>query len=179
VGIEVPNKTRSTIYLRELIESKPFKDGKSKLTACLGADIAGAPLVFDIAKMPHLLIAGATGMGKSVCINSLIVSILYKARPDEVKLILIDPKKVELNVYNGIPHLLIPVVSDAKKAAGALHWAVTEMDSRFSLIESVLSSVIAPPLRIQPSNQSARISPSAELFAMRTGFPPRISIFLK
>lgn len=137
VGIEVPNKATETVYIRGLLESESFTKAKSKVTVALGMDVAGTPIYFDIAKMPHLLIAGATGMGKSVCINSLIVSILYKARPDEVKLILIDPKKVELNVYNGIPHLLIPVVSDAKKAAGALHWAVTEMDRRFSLIESV------------------------------------------
>ncbi|MBO5111125.1 MAG: DNA translocase FtsK [Clostridia bacterium] len=137
VGIEVPNKATETVYIRGLLEGDSFTKAKSKVTVALGMDVAGAPIYFDIAKMPHLLIAGATGMGKSVCINSLIVSILYKARPDEVKLILIDPKKVELNVYNGIPHLLIPVVSDAKKAAGALHWAVTEMDRRFSLIESV------------------------------------------
>ena len=109
---------------------------KSKLTACLGMDVSGAPVYLDIAKMPHLLIAGATGQGKSVCINSLIVSLLYKARPDEVKLILIDPKKVELNIYNGIPHLLVPVVFEPKKAAGSLHWAVQEMERRFELIEA-------------------------------------------
>ncbi len=136
IGIEVPNKTVNTVYIRELIEDDRFTDAKSRLTTCLGMDVSGAPVYLDIAKMPHLLIAGATGMGKSVCINSLLVSLLYKARPDEVKLILIDPKKVELNIYNGIPHLLVPVVFDPKKAAGSLHWAVTEMERRFELIEA-------------------------------------------
>lgn len=137
VGIEVPNKVVATVYLRELIENPTFVNAKSKITVSLGMDVAGAPVFVDIAKMPHLLIAGATGMGKSVCINSMIVSLLYKASPEEVKLILIDPKKVEFNVYNGLPHLLIPVVSDPKKAAGALHWAVAEMERRFQLIENV------------------------------------------
>ncbi len=137
IGIEVPNHTVSTVYIRDLIDSESFRGAKSKLTTCLGMDVAGAPIYLDAAKMPHLLICGATGMGKSVCINSLIVSMLYKATPDEVKLILIDPKKVELNIYSGIPHLLVPVVSDPKKAAGALHWAVTEMERRFALIEDV------------------------------------------
>jgi S-DNA-T family DNA segregation ATPase FtsK/SpoIIIE len=136
IGIEVPNKTVNTVFIRELIEDERFVDAKSRLTTCLGMDVSGAPVYLDVAKMPHLLIAGATGMGKSVCINSLLVSLLYKARPDEVKLILIDPKKVELNIYNGIPHLLVPVVFDPKKAAGSLHWAVTEMERRFELIES-------------------------------------------
>jgi len=137
VGIEVPNKNVSTVYLRELIDTMQFKTAKSRVTVALGMDVAGAPIFLDIAKMPHLLIAGATGMGKSVCINSMIVSLLYKATPDEVKLILIDPKKVELSIYNGLPHLLVPVVTEPKKAAGSLHWAVTEMDRRFELIEEV------------------------------------------
>ena len=136
IGIEVPNKITNTVFVRELIEDGRFEAAKSKLTASLGMDVSGAPVYLDIAKMPHLLIAGATGQGKSVCINSLIISLLYKARPDEVKLILIDPKKVELNVYNGIPHLLVPVVFDPKKAAGSLHWAVQEMERRFELIEA-------------------------------------------
>ncbi|MDD6799175.1 MAG: DNA translocase FtsK [Firmicutes bacterium] len=137
VGIEVPNKTVSTVYLRELIDTPQFRNAPSRINVCLGVDVAGSPVFLDIAKMPHLLIAGATGMGKSVCINSMIVSLLYKANPDEVKLILVDPKKVELNIYNGLPHLLVPVVSDPKKAAGALQWAVTEMERRFDLIEEV------------------------------------------
>ncbi len=137
VGIEIPNKSVSVVYIRKLIESKEFADLKSKLSVCLGMDVAGSPVYMDMAKMPHLLIAGATGMGKSVCINSFIVSFLYKARPDEVKLILIDPKKVELSMYNGIPHLLVPVVSDPKKAAGSLSWAVNEMERRFQLMEEV------------------------------------------
>lgn len=137
VGIEVPNKKQSTVHLRTLIQSEAFTNAKSKLTCCLGEDVAGEAVYFDIAKMPHLLIAGATGMGKSVCINSLVVSLLYKASPEEVKLILVDPKKVELSIYNGIPHLLVPVVSDPKKAAGSLSWAVAEMERRFGLIEAV------------------------------------------
>lgn len=137
VGIEVPNKVISTVYLRDMLEDTRFSQAQSRLTVALGVDVAGAPVYTNITKMPHMLIAGATGMGKSVCINSMIMSLLYKATPDEVKLILIDPKKVELNVYNGLPHLLIPVVSDPKKAAGSLHWAVTEMERRFELIEEV------------------------------------------
>ncbi len=137
VGIEVPNKNVATVYLRELIDTNKFRSSPSLITACLGKDVAGEPIYFDIAKMPHLLIAGATGMGKSVCMNSIIVSLLYKASPDDVKLMLIDPKKVEMNIYNGLPHLLVPVVSDPKKAAGALHWAVTEMERRYELIEGM------------------------------------------
>lgn len=132
VGIEVPNETNSPVHLRELLESPQFKKFDSKLAFAVGKDIAGRPVIADIAKMPHLLIAGATGSGKSVCINTLIMSILYKATPDEVKLIMIDPKVVELSVYNGIPHLLIPVVTDPKKAAGALNWAVAEMTDRYN-----------------------------------------------
>ena len=137
VGIEVPNKNQSTVHLRSLIQDSRFIDAKSKLTVCLGENVAGEAVYFDIAKMPHLLIAGATGMGKSVCINSVITSLLYKASPEEVRLILIDPKKVELSIYNGIPHLLVPVVSEPKKAAGSLSWAVGEMERRFGLIEAV------------------------------------------
>jgi len=137
VGIEVPNKSVSTVYLRELVDTETFRKSASRLNVSLGIDVAGDPVFLDIAKMPHLLIAGATGMGKSVCINSIITSLLYKGSPDEVKLILIDPKKVELNIYNGLPHLLVPVVSDPKKAAGSLQWAVTEMERRFEMIEEV------------------------------------------
>ena len=137
VGIEVPNRNRQTVYLRSLIEDDKFVNDPSKLTACLGADVGGNPVFFDITKMPHLLIAGATVMGKSVCINCIIMSILYKASPEEVKLILIDPKKVEFNIYKDIPHLYAPIVSDPKKAAGALASAVAEMERRFELIEDV------------------------------------------
>ena len=137
VGIEVPNQNPATVYLRTLIDSERFAGETSKLTACLGADVAGKPIYFNIAKMPHLLIAGATGMGKSVCINSIIVSLLYKATPEEVKLILIDPKKVEFNIYKDIPHLYCPIVSEPTKAAGALASAVAEMERRFELIEEV------------------------------------------
>ena len=133
VGIEVPNSVCESVFLREVIESDTFQDHKSKIAFALGKDAAGEIVVGDIAKMPHTLIAGATGSGKSVCINSLIVSILYKAKPSEVKMMLIDPKMVELSGYNGIPHLLIPVVTDPKKAAGALNWAVQEMVNRYKL----------------------------------------------
>lgn len=133
VGIEVPNREVSSVSGRELLESDEFKKSKSKLTVALGKDIGGRVVVGDIAKMPHVLIAGATGSGKSVCINTIITSILYKASPDEVKLIMVDPKVVELGVYNGIPHLLIPVVTDPKRAAGALNWAVAEMMHRYDL----------------------------------------------
>ena len=133
VGIEVPNKENSTVMLRDLLQSEEFQKAKSKLSFAVGKDIAGKTVVADIARMPHLLIAGATGSGKSVCINTLIISILYKASPDEVKLIMIDPKVVELSVYNGIPHLFIPVVTDPKKAAGALNWAVQEMTNRYNI----------------------------------------------
>jgi len=136
VGIELPNETAEAVYLREVIESDTFKEHKSKLAFSIGKDAAGDIVVGDIAKMPHTLVAGATGSGKSVCINSMIVSILYKAKPSEVKMILIDPKMVELSGYNGIPHLLIPVVTDPKKAAGALNWAVQEMVNRYSLFAS-------------------------------------------
>lgn len=133
VGIEVPNKVVSMVTMRELIDSDKFKNSKSKLTTVLGKDISGEIVVTDLAKMPHLLIAGTTGSGKSVCVNSILMSILYKATPDEVKLLLIDPKMVEFSKYKGIPHLLIPVVSDAKKAAGALAWAVNEMLQRYKI----------------------------------------------
>ena len=137
VGIEIPNKKSSIVRLRDLIETPDFEGNKSKTFVCIGRDVAGQPVFGDLAKMPHLLIAGATGMGKSVCINSLLISILYKARPDEVKLIMIDPKQVEFTMYNGIPHLLVPVVSDAKQAAGALMWAVEEMERRYNLLNSL------------------------------------------
>ena len=133
VGIEVPNKETSPVMLRDLLETEEFQKSTSKIAFAAGRDIAGKVVVADIMKMPHLLIAGATGSGKSVCINTLIMSILYKADPDEVKLIMIDPKVVELSVYNGIPHLMIPVVTDPKKASGALNWAVVEMDKRYRL----------------------------------------------
>lgn len=135
VGIEVPNQTRATVYLRDLIDTPKFTESKSKLTAALGMDVGGNPIHFDISKMPHLLIAGTTGSGKSICINCIILSILYKAKPEEVKLILIDPKKVEFNMYKNIPHLYCPIVSEPKKAAGALSSAVAEMERRFELIE--------------------------------------------
>lgn len=156
IGIEVPNKNVSIVYLRSLIDSDEFRNAKSKVTAGLGVDLAGTKVFLDVAKMPHLLIAGATGMGKSVCMNSLIVSILYKARPDEVKFIFIDPKKVEFSMYNGIPHLLVPVVFDPKKAAGALHWAVTEMERRYDILEATGKRNLAQ------YNEATKDDPSAE-----------------
>lgn len=131
VGIEVPNKNRSTVTLREIVETEQYKSAKSKLFVALGKDIAGNCTFADLAKMPHLLVAGTTGSGKSVCLNAMIISILYNAKPDEVKLLMIDPKQVEFTVYNGIPHLIVPVVSDPRKASGALAWAVTEMLTRY------------------------------------------------
>ncbi|MDP9751942.1 FtsK/SpoIIIE family DNA translocase [Thermoanaerobacter pentosaceus] len=133
IGIEVPNDKIASVYLREVIDSKKFRNFKSELAIGLGKDVAGNIVIVDLSKMPHLLIAGATGSGKSVCINSLIVSLLYKASPKQVKMILIDPKVVELNIYNGIPHLLTPVVTDPKKAASVLNWAVQEMTKRYNL----------------------------------------------
>ena len=133
VGIEIPNKEKEVVHLRDIIDSNEFKSAKSKLAFALGKNAAGEAIVTDIAKMPHVLIAGSTGSGKSVCINTLITSIIYKSKPSEVKLVMVDPKVVELSVYNGIPHLLIPVVTDPKKAAGALAWAVQEMVNRYHL----------------------------------------------
>ncbi len=133
VGIEIPNKEKEVVHLRDIIDSNEFKNAKSKLSFALGKNAAGEAIVTDIAKMPHVLIAGSTGSGKSVCINTLITSIIYKSKPSEVKLVMVDPKVVELSVYNGIPHLLIPVVTDPKKAAGALAWAVQEMVNRYHL----------------------------------------------
>ena len=131
VGIEVPNKENTVVYLRDILESEEFRHHSSKLAFAVGKDIGGQVVVTDVAKMPHLLIAGATGSGKSVCINTLIMSLIYKSDPEDVKMIMVDPKVVELSVYNGIPHLLIPVVTDPKKASAALNWAVAEMMDRY------------------------------------------------
>ena len=136
VGIEVPNKEKEVVHFREILDSDEFKGNKSKLTVGLGKDVAGNVQLADIAKMPHVLIAGSTGSGKSVCINTIITSIIYNAKPSEVKFVMVDPKVVELSVYNGIPHLLIPVVTDPRKAAGALAWAVQEMDDRYNKFAS-------------------------------------------
>jgi S-DNA-T family DNA segregation ATPase FtsK/SpoIIIE len=133
IGIEVPNRETSPVLLRRILETPDFRNAASPVTFALGRDIPGAPVVADLARMPHLLISGATGSGKSVCINSMIIGILYKARPEDVRMLMIDPKVVELSVYNGIPHLLAPVVTDPKKAAGALLWAVNEMTRRYGL----------------------------------------------
>jgi S-DNA-T family DNA segregation ATPase FtsK/SpoIIIE len=137
VGVEVPNKCRATVFIRELIESEKFRNMPSRLSACLGKDVGGNMIFFDIAKMPHLLIAGTTGSGKSVCMNCIILSLLYKARPDEVQFIMIDPKKIEMGMYNKLPHLKVPVVTDMKKAAGTLNAAANEMDHRYELLGEV------------------------------------------
>ena len=137
IGIEVPNKEISTVHMKELVESKEFGAASSKIAVALGKDISGTPIVTDLSQMPHLLIAGATGSGKSVCINTMVASILFKATPEEVKIILIDPKMVELTNYNGIPHLITPVVTNPKKASGILHWAVKEMEQRYDLFAAV------------------------------------------
>ena len=137
VGVEIANKVVSMVTVREIIESGEFINSKSKLTVALGKDISGKCVVTDLGRMPHLLIAGSTGAGKSVCVNSFIVSLLYKSSPDDVKLLMIDPKVVELGVYNGIPHLLVPVVTDPRKSAGALNWAVNEMLGRYKIFAEV------------------------------------------
>ena len=141
IGIEVPARTSEPVSFRSIVDCPEVKSAKGKLAIGLGKDISGHVVVADLTKMPHLLIAGATGSGKSVCINTLIMSILYKATPEEVRLIMIDPKVVELSVYNGIPHLLIPVVTDPKKAAGALNWAVAEMTDRYNNLQSTMSGI--------------------------------------
>ena len=146
VGIEVPNHEKEAVHLREVLDSDKFRKSESKLTIALGKDVAGEIELADIAKMPHVLIAGSTGSGKSVCINTIITSIVYHAKPSEVKFVMVDPKVVELSVYNGIPHLLIPVVTDPRKAAGALAWAVQEMDNRYNLFARKRSK---RPKRIQ------------------------------
>ncbi|MBQ2794016.1 MAG: hypothetical protein IJF05_04900 [Clostridia bacterium] len=137
IGFEIPNKNPTNVRLRELLECEEFINAKSNTFVCIGKDVAGNPVFGDIAKFPHALVAGATGMGKSVCINSIMISLLYKSRPDQIKFIMIDPKKVEFRMYSGIPHLLIPVITDAKQAAGALMWAVDEMERRYDLIEKL------------------------------------------
>lgn len=135
IGVEVPNRKSTAVRIRSLLDTDTFRDAAAKTTVAVGCDVTGNPIFFDIAKAPHMLIAGATGMGKSVCINSILISLLYKASPEDVRLILIDPKKVEFNVYSKVPHLLIPVVTDPTKAAGALNWAVNEMEKRYDMIE--------------------------------------------
>lgn len=160
IGIEIPNKHNQTVHFRELIESRVFKTFKSRLAFAVGKDIAGKTVVTDLAKMPHLLIAGATGSGKSVCINTLIMSILYKASPEEVKLIMIDPKMVELSIYNGIPHLLIPVVTDPKKASGALNWAVAEMTNRYKkFTETGVRNIEGYNKKVKELQKSGEIDP--------------------
>ncbi len=166
VGIEVPNKSRATVSLREIIETAQYDTqvSKSKLSVALGKDITGETIIADLAKMPHLLIAGTTGSGKSVCLNAMIVSILYNATPDEVKLLMIDPKQVEFTVYNGIPHLLVPVVSDPRKAAGALGWAVTEMLKRYKMFSEKNVRDIKGYNRLARSDDSIQPMPQIVIF---------------
>ena len=160
IGIEIPNKHNQTVHFRDLIESSTFKNFKSRLAFAVGKDIGGNTVVTDLAKMPHLLIAGATGSGKSVCINTLIMSILYKASPEEVKLIMVDPKMVELSIYNGIPHLLIPVVTDPKKASGALNWAVAEMTNRYKkFTETGVRNIEGYNKKVKELQKSGEIDP--------------------
>ena len=160
IGIEIPNKHNQTVHFRDLIESSTFKNFKSRLAFAVGKDIGGKTVVTDLAKMPHLLIAGATGSGKSVCINTLIMSILYKASPEEVKLIMVDPKMVELSIYNGIPHLLIPVVTDPKKASGALNWAVAEMTNRYkTFTETGVRNIEGYNKKVKELQKSGEIDP--------------------
>ena len=160
IGIEIPNKHNQTVHFRDLIESSTFKNFKSRLAFAVGKDIGGKTVVTDLAKMPHLLIAGATGSGKSVCINTLIMSILYKASPEEVKLIMVDPKMVELSIYNGIPHLLIPVVTDPKKASGALNWAVAEMTNRYKkFTETGVRNIEGYNKKVKELQKSGEIAP--------------------
>ena len=162
IGIEIPNKHNQTVHFRELVESHTFNAFKSKLAFAVGKDIAGKTVVTDLAKMPHLLIAGATGSGKSVCINTLIMSLLYKSSPEEVKLIMIDPKMVELSIYNGIPHLLIPVVTDPKKASGALNWAVAEMTNRYKkFTETGVRNIEGYNEKVKQLKESGEIDPES------------------
>ena len=162
IGIEIPNKHNQTVHFRDLIESQIFKTFKSKLAFAVGKDIGGKTVVTDLAKMPHLLIAGATGSGKSVCINTLIMSILYKATPEEVKLIMVDPKMVELSIYKGIPHLLIPVVTDPKKASGALNWAVAEMTNRYKkFAETGVRNIEGYNKKVKELQKSGGIDPES------------------
>ena len=160
IGIEIPNKHNQTVHFRDLIESSTFEKFKSRLAFAVGKDIGGKTVVTDLAKMPHLLIAGATGSGKSVCINTLIMSILYKASPEEVKIIMVDPKMVELSIYNGIPHLLIPVVTDPKKASGALNWAVAEMTNRYKkFTETGVRNIEGYNKKVKELQKSGEIDP--------------------
>ena len=159
IGIEVPNRSVETVYIREVIDSAAFKNAKSKVTFAVGKDITGNCIAGDIAKMPHMLIAGTTGSGKSVCINSMLISLLYKSSPDEVRLIMIDPKMIELGCYNGIPHLLIPVVTDPKKAAGALNWAVSEMMKRYKLFSECNVRDLASYNAVQKASENGKPLP--------------------
>lgn len=164
IGIEIPNRNRATVSLREIIETPVYRNAKSKLNVALGKDITGNTICADIAKMPHLLIAGTTGSGKSVCLNAMIVSILYNSNPDEVKLLMIDPKQVEFTIYNGIPHLLVPVVSDPRKAAGALGWAVTEMLQRYKMFSENAVRDIKGFNKLAETNESLTPMPHIVIF---------------
>jgi S-DNA-T family DNA segregation ATPase FtsK/SpoIIIE len=151
IGVEVPNKSRASVPIRDIIDTVQFRTAKSKLNVAIGKDITGNVVCADLVRMPHLLIAGTTGSGKSVCLNSMIVSLLFNATPDEVRLLLIDPKAVELAPYNGIAHLEVPVVSDPRKAAGALSWAVTEMQNRYKLFTEHNARILTLTTRLPTS----------------------------
>lgn len=155
MGIELPNEKRQDVMLSEILSSPVFTDAKSKLTVALGKDIAGTPVVGDLAKMPHLLVAGMTGSGKSVGVNGMIMSMLFKASPDEVRFIMIDPKMLELSIYDGIPHLLCPVVTDMREAGQALNWCVAEMEKRYRLLSH------AGVRNLDGFNQKSRTSQSS------------------
>ncbi len=164
VGIEVPNKSRATVFLKEILVDEGVQKAKSRLTLALGKDIAGAPVAMDLAKMPHLLVAGTTGSGKSVAVNGMICSILFKATPDEVRLLMIDPKMVELSIYEGIPHLLLPVVTDPKKANLALRWAVDEMERRYELgSKAGLRDILSYNKRIEKEAERPTVVPPKAL----------------
>ena len=156
IGIEVPNAVREMVRFKEIVVSAAFEKSKSKLTLCLGKDIVGNPFVAELERMPHLLIAGATGAGKTVALNTMICSLLYKAGPDEVKLIMVDPKRIELSSYDGIPHLITPVVTDVKKATNALFWAVREMERRYELLsEKKARNIVQYNRKIEPEKEAA------------------------
>src|SRR5947209_11459158 len=173
VGIEVPNKQRETVVLRELVEQDAFQKSHSRLAMCLGKDIEGMPYVADLAKMPHLLIAGTTGSGKSVAVNSMLVSMLLRATPEEVRFLMVDPKMLELSVYEGIPHLLLPVVTDAKKAAMALRWAVEEMERRYQLLADCgVRNIASYNKKIEKEGDAAQIRPPRSVREKKPAEPP-------
>src|SRR5262249_3412675 len=178
VGVEVPNKTRETVYLKEILEDGCFTGASSKLQVGLGKDIKGAPVSVNLAKMPHLLVAGTTGSGKSVAVNGMIASILYNASPEDVRFIMVDPKMLELSIYEGIPHLLLPVVTDPKKANLALRWAVDEMERRYELLAKTgVRDIASYNAKIEAAEKAtARVSAATETAATRPAKKIRVVI---